>query len=695
MGQHSIQSFFKKREVKDSDKENVLHSSLNLKASQFKSPSLVKSSSFGGGDSGMASVGGLSLVSESAFFTKSTSGTSFTKSASVGLSLNSRANSTSFKSNSFSGLNRNSIKSTTSLKSTSFSSNSTPSSAFKSPRSTFNIIPTSSSSFNTITVPDDTEDESPDTSFEVESFLDTGKRSSFFGNSQPKRAKRESSIKIIAESVPRRPTDDLSLEQSEVLREVIESRKNIFYTGSAGTGKSVVLKKLVEKLKIIHGDNLGVTASTGMAAVNINGQTIHKFLGIGIGTGSPLEITKRIKRNRMTTRKWQSLKVLIIDEISMIDGDLFDKINEIGQLIRGNRKPFGGIQVVVTGDFFQLPPVSKDKKATYCFQAKCWHSVIHKKIVLTKVFRQKGDDELISMLNALRSGNLTDEITSKFKQLSRKVNYNDGIEPTELFPTRFEVKNANLSRMRSLTGRTRTFMAIDSIPKDARPETAKQLDNLMCEKELQLKEGAQVMYLKNQDEIVNGSIGTVLFFLTKELWIKIYELYGDDLDDSMILTEIRLISSRIGNTDLWTPEETDAFRKVVPSERMSNFRKLCNLASDGDSALAYPIVNFKREKHLDLPFFVEPFDFSMDGAARQDQVLSRRQLPIILAWAMSIHKAQGQTIDRLKIDLTKSFEMGQIYVALSRATSKEHLEVKNFEGWKVKVSEDVVKFYNA
>lgn len=581
------------------------------------------------------------------------------------------------------------------------------------------ILNRSDSFLNTIIVDDEFEEnKSPDTSFEVENFLNPSlsnrfnkitendnhqdkslKRSNFFTDNfsgQPRKAQKTvvSTTLNTSKNLSSRNSTNLSDEQLLVIREVIESRKNIFYTGSAGTGKSVVLKKLVEKLRIIHGNNMGVTASTGMAACNINGQTVHKYLGIGIGSGSALEISKRIKRNRTVLRRWQILKVLIIDEISMIDGILFDKLNEIGQLLRGNKKPFGGIQLVCTGDFFQLPPVCKGSKPTYCFQAKSWNSVIDKKIVLTKVFRQKGDNELITMLNALRSGSLTNEITVKFKQLSRKVSYADGIEPTELFPTRQEVKNANLSRMKQLSGPIKVFNAIDSQIKDGRPEILKQLDNLMCEKELILKEGAQVMYLKNTDEIVNGSIGTILFFLTKELWVKVFEIYGDDLDDPKIIQEIRLLSRRIGCTDDWTESESQMFNKVVPLTRISVFRKLCLLASQGEPSLAYPIVNFKRPKYMDLPLFVEPFEFKIDGSTRNDEELSRRQLPIILAWAMSIHKAQGQTIDRLRIDLTKSFEMGQIYVALSRATSKDHLEVKNFEPYKVKVSEDVVKFYN-
>jgi ATP-dependent DNA helicase PIF1 len=581
---------------------------------------------------------------------------------------------------------------------------------------------------NVILVEDEFDDnESPDTSFEVENFLQPKlngclnqpgsgangtkrakpgdilssrltKRLDFLNESfggQPRKIQRVTSPKLQESlSVSRSGDTELSQEQNAVIEAVVISRRNIFYTGSAGTGKSVVLRKLVKKLQHVYGDKVGITASTGMAACNISGSTVHKFLGIGIGQGSAFEISKRIKRNQMVMRRWQSLKVLIIDEISMIDGILFDKVNEIAKLLRGNRKPFGGIQLVCTGDFFQLPPVCKDGRPKYCFQADSWNEVIDEKIVLTKVFRQKGDDELISMLNALRKGRLDDQITMKFKKLARRVTYTDGIEPTELFPTRNEVKISNLSRLNQLKGRTRTFMAKDYAPANTRPEALKQLDNLMCDKQLALKEGAQVMYLKNNSElIVNGSIGTVMYFLTKELWIKVLEYYKDfEMDDPKIVEEIRLLSRRIASTADWSDADKQAFERI-PEDRRSVFHKLCQMAGNSADSDVLPVVVFKFDT-FSIPLLVEEFDFTVENGTRSDDKLMRTQLPLILSWAMSIHKAQGQTIDRLRIDLTKSFEMGQIYVALSRATNTNHLEVKNFEPYKVKVSEDVIKFYN-
>ncbi|RLV90878.1 ATP-dependent DNA helicase PIF1 [Spathaspora sp. JA1] len=485
----------------------------------------------------------------------------------------------------------------------------------------------------------------------------------------------------------------LSEEQNSVVQSVVYQKQNVFYTGSAGTGKSVVLRELVRKLKEIYRDNVGITASTGMAACNIQGQTLHKYLGIGLGAGSPFEISKRIKKHQPNLRKWQTVKVLIIDEISMIDGVLFDKLEEVARLVRGNSKPFGGIQIVCTGDFFQLPPVSKDGKASFCFQAKSWNNVIKKTILLRKVFRQKGDNELIDMLNALRFGKLQPETIQKFMRLSRRVSYQDGIEPTELFPTRNEVKRANFARLNQLNSKAYVFVADDNV---VNPELKKQLDNLMCEQTLTLKEGAQVMNLKNMDDqLVNGSIGTVIFFSTTRLHLKVLEHYGplESFTEEM-LQEMKLLSTRIGGSASLTPEET-SFIENMPAERKPIFQLLCHAAGQESADSILPVVNFKING-LDHIVLVEREEFKIELNTRKTlssqaqgtpEALIRTQLPLLLSWAISIHKAQGQTIDRLRIDLGKSFEKGQVYVALSRATTKDHLEIRNFHPSKVMTSE--------
>lgn len=185
----------------------------------------------------------------------------------------------------------------------------------------------------------------------------------------------------------------LSDEQRKVLDLVLDGGKSVFFTGSAGTGKSVLMREIIAVLgkKFQHTpDRVAVTASTGLAACNVGGVTLHSFGGIGLGKEDVPTLVKKIKRNQKAKVRWQHTKVLIIDEISMVDGDLFDKLEAIARSIKNNGRPFGGIQLVITGDFFQLPPVpDSNRVAKFAFEAATWTTSINHTIGLTQVFRQK------------------------------------------------------------------------------------------------------------------------------------------------------------------------------------------------------------------------------------------------------------------------------------------------------------------
>jgi len=188
----------------------------------------------------------------------------------------------------------------------------------------------------------------------------------------------------------------LSGEQRRVLDLVIDQQKSVFFTGSAGTGKSVLMRAIIAELRkkyVRDPDRIAVTASTGLAACNIGGVTLHSFGGIGLGKEDVPTLVKKIKRNPKAKNRWIKTKILIIDEISMVDGDLFDKLEAIARAMRNNGRPFGGIQLVITGDFFQLPPVpdyeNKARGAKFAFDAGTWATAIHHTIGLTEVFRQK------------------------------------------------------------------------------------------------------------------------------------------------------------------------------------------------------------------------------------------------------------------------------------------------------------------
>lgn len=185
----------------------------------------------------------------------------------------------------------------------------------------------------------------------------------------------------------------LSEEQRKVLNLVVEDNKSVFFTGSAGTGKSVLLREIIKTLRVKHKtqpDRVAVTASTGLAACNIGGVTLHSFAGIGLGKEEIPELVKKIKRNQKAKLRWMRTKVLIVDEISMVDGDLFDKLEGVARIVRNNGRPFGGLQLVITGDFFQLPPVpDSGKVARFSFDAATWNTSIEHTIGLTQIFRQK------------------------------------------------------------------------------------------------------------------------------------------------------------------------------------------------------------------------------------------------------------------------------------------------------------------
>lgn len=227
----------------------------------------------------------------------------------------------------------------------------------------------------------------------------------------------------------------LSDEQKQVLELVADKKKSVFFTGSAGTGKSVLLREII---KILHEkykrepDRVAVTASTGLSACNVGGVTLHSFAGIGLGKEDVPTLVKKIKRNAKAKQRWMRTKVLIVDEISMVDGDLFDKLEAIARAVRNNGRPFGGIQLVITGDFFQLPPVPDyGKVAKFSFDASTWNTSIEHTIGLTQVFRQK-DPAFANMLNEMRLGRLTQKSIDSFRSLNRPLGFVDDFEATEL-----------------------------------------------------------------------------------------------------------------------------------------------------------------------------------------------------------------------------------------------------------------------
>ncbi|RMZ90363.1 hypothetical protein DV736_g2396, partial [Chaetothyriales sp. CBS 134916] len=452
---------------------------------------------------------------------------------------------------------------------------------------------------------------------------------------------------------------ELSKEQKAVIQAVCEHGKSIFFTGSAGTGKSVLMRSIITKFKQKYRretDRLAITASTGLAACVIEGQTLHSWAGIGLGKEPVPELVKKIKRNAKTKARWLRTKVLVVDEVSMVDGTLFDKLEQIARMIRNSGRPFGGIQLVVTGDFFQLPPVpDRNSEATFAFDAATWNTCIDHTILLTHVFRQK-DPIFASMLNEMRMGKLSAATIAGFKSLSRDLDFQDDVESTELFPTRHEVESANNMRMRNLSGEPMTFDASDS-GKLEQAAREKVLQNFMAPKSITLKKGAQVMLIKNIDsQLVNGSLGKIQSFMDEST----FHVYKSDEEAFLLAQE---------------PEGgSDEKEKAAAREKIRKMR----LQGNRDSQARYwPMVRFSLPDGTYRELLCQPEEWKTED--QQGEILAKRvQIPLILSWALSIHKAQGQTLNRVRVDLGKVFERGQAYVALSRATSQEGLQVLRF-----------------
>ncbi|XP_025952552.2 ATP-dependent DNA helicase PIF1 [Dromaius novaehollandiae] len=416
-----------------------------------------------------------------------------------------------------------------------------------------------------------------------------------------------------ATGVARRPQARLSAEQDAVLSAVL-SGKSVFFTGCAGTGKSYLLKRIVGSLPP---QSTYATASTGVAACHVGGTTLHAFAGIGSGK-APLEQCIQLAERPGVRQHWLACQHLIIDEISMVDGKFFDKLEAVARAVRKRDEPFGGIQLIICGDFLQLPPVCKANEETkFCFQAKSWRKCIQINMELTEVRRQT-DKTFISLLSAVRLGRCTEEVARLLMQTATNRAERDGILATWLCTHKDDVELTNERCLQQLSGEVHTFEALDSDP------VLVKLIDAQCPvgSRVELKLGAQVMLAKNLDVsqgLVNGARGVVVGFESEQ--------------------------------------------KGLPKVRF-----LCRVTK---------VIK------------VERWVFKGPSGV----YLSRQQLPLKLAWAISIHKSQGMSLDCVEISLSRVFENGQAYVALSRARSLAGLRVLDFDPKVVRADPSVLQFY--
>ncbi|XP_044781053.2 ATP-dependent DNA helicase PIF1 isoform X3 [Bubalus bubalis] len=406
---------------------------------------------------------------------------------------------------------------------------------------------------------------------------------------------------------------ELSKEQAAVLRAVLKGQ-SIFFTGSAGTGKSYLLKRILGSLPPT---GTVATASTGVAACHIGGTTLHAFAGIGSGQ-APLAQCVALAQRPGVRQGWLNCQRLVIDEISMVEADLFDKLEAVARAVRQQNKPFGGIQLIICGDFLQLPPVTKGSQLPqFCFQAKSWRRCVPVTLELTEVWRQT-DKTFISLLQAVRLGRCSDEVTRQLRATAAHKVERDGIVATRLCTHQDDVALTNERQLQELPGEVHSFEAMDSDPEQARTLDAQCPVSQL----LQLKLGAQVMLVKNlavSRGLVNGARGVVVGF----------EAEGRGLPQVRFLCGV----TEVIRADRWTVQTTGG------------------------------------------------------------QLLSRQQLPLQLAWAISIHKSQGMSLDCVEMSLGRVFASGQAYVALSRARSLQGLRVLDFDPMVVRCDPRVLSFY--
>lgn len=431
-------------------------------------------------------------------------------------------------------------------------------------------------------------------------------------------------------------------EQQQVY-DLFTHGKNIFMTGPGGSGKTYIIRELYKWCQE-NNKEVQVCALTGCAAVLLQtkAKTVHSWSGIGLGNGDPLTVISRVVNNKHKKKNWIYTDVLIIDEVSMMSTRLLNILDAIGRKVRRINKPFGGIQLLFSGDFYQLPPVGNrddDESMKYCFESPIWEDLFDAEVHLIQIFRQT-DETYTNILNQIREGKLFKKSFLKLKERCIDCD-NDVIKPTKLMPRKNDVNAINLEEMEKLEGDERIFdikiaptAILNLNEKDKRilaATPAEQIkyeienlkSNIMADDKIILKVGAQVMCIVNMEQeitnksIVNGSCGIVT------------EFHKDD---------------------------------------------------------GYPVVLFKNGTTQKIgPHIWESEHIKGVGVM---------QLPLILAWAITIHKAQGATLEQAEVDIGHGiFECGQTYVALSRVKDIEGLFLTGFDPSKIKVSKKVQKYY--
>jgi ATP-dependent DNA helicase PIF1 len=424
----------------------------------------------------------------------------------------------------------------------------------------------------------------------------------------------------------------LTLKQQEAFN-YMEQGKNIFLTGPSGSGKSEVVNLF--KMRYQNKKNIAITSTTGISAILIGGTTLHSYLGIGLGNDSVEDLTIKITNNSHYRNRWLKLNVLIIDEVSMLSPGLFDKLENVARNIRnpkpkrllsneeiGEEKPFGGIQLVLSGDLLQLPVIGDSD--SFVFDSECWNKCITHVVELTKIMRQE-DLQFQEILNEIRIGKVSEKARKLLdSRIGFKLKNDLGIIPTKIFTKNAQVDETNLKQLENL--KETNFYQYDmeiyfyKFVKNREQSLEKYRKGSLAPDTLDLCEGAQVMLLCNLDlenGLANGSRGVIIDFIEE-----------------------------------------------------------------------FPLVRFLNGIERIIPYWQWEIEENNEKQVRITQI------PLKLAWAQTVHKCQGSTIDYAEIDLSNVFTYGQAYVALSRVKSIDGMSIVNINYETIQAHPRALQYYS-
>lgn len=384
------------------------------------------------------------------------------------------------------------------------------------------------------------------------------------------------------------------MTQKDAIKKML-SGANVFLTGAPGAGKTYTLNKFIEKAEA-KGKSVAITASTGIAASHIGGITIHSFSGLGIEESVTEELLDKVKRNKRVVKRYKNTDVLVIDEVSMLHGNRLDMIDFVARQIRKDPRPFGGMQVILVGDLFQLPPVNRNSaEVDFIFYSKTWKKLDLEICYITEQHRQDEDDLLLDILQAMRKNKIEKHHKQALNTRSSQSVSDDKL--TRLYSHNVDVDAINEEKLRALSGKSRHWR----MHKEGdRYKLESLIKGVLAPEDLELRVGAEVMFVANNFEVgfVNGTRGTVVGFHKKS---------------------------------------------------------------------GHPIVKIESGRKIR----VERHSWKMK---EDDRVIAEvEQIPLRLAWAITIHKSQGMSLDAAIVDLSKAFTPGMGYVALSRVRSLQGL----------------------